>query len=199
MQSSHWVGDLGFGLSGMRVYRIFLWLFRIKLNYLSLALRLRCFFLQLRLACSQCGVQPVMAPQSLPGIHWQSNRKQLPSHYTIDIDGKELHMFLLKKEEAADPITYKWIKDSFGLEVAAVGVAAGDGAASYPVPLHVFEIPMYHKGRVREEGIQKFWQGCKAASSQGKAVIVHCNQSFHRGPICTRGCPKAGEHSSCNQ
>ena len=123
----------------------------------------------------------------------------MPSHYTIDIDGKELHMFLLKKEEAADPMTYKWIKDEYGLEVAAVGVAAGDGAARYPVTLEVVDIRMYYRGRVRQEGIDKFWQKCKAACSQGKAVLVHSSQSFHRGPICTRGCLKAGEHSSCNQ
>ena len=132
-------------------------------------------------------------------MHWSADRKQMPSHYTIDIEGKQLHMFLCKKDEAADPLMYKWIKDEFGVEVAAVGVAAGSGAASYPVALEVVDVPIYHKGRVRQDGIHKFWQKCKAACSQRKAVLVHCNQSFHRGPVCTRGCPKAGEHSSCNQ
>ena len=58
MQSSHWVGDLGFGLSGMRVYRIFPWLFRLKLNCLSLTIRC-CFFCFFVVFAIKRGLQPV--------------------------------------------------------------------------------------------------------------------------------------------
>jgi hypothetical protein len=107
----------------------------------------------------------------------------MPSRYTISIDGEHLTCYLVKKREAASQELYSWIKRETGKDVYAVGVAAGQGAAAYPVGLRVIEVPMYHKGPFRTDGVAELWDACKEACSQKKAIVIHCNQSFHRGPL----------------
>ena len=65
--------------------------------------------------------------------HWTAERRQMPSEYTISIDGKDLTCFLVKKKEAEIMATYAWIKQETGKDVYAVGVAAEHGEAKYPV------------------------------------------------------------------
>ena len=115
---------------------------------------------------------------------WTRDERQLPSIYQFDIDGLPLTAILAKKSEAAAPETYEWITTKTGLSVHAIGVAAGHGEPDYPCKDAVFvAAPVYHKGGKRREGIEAFWAECKRASQLGRAVIVHCNQSFHRGPM----------------
>ena len=115
--------------------------------------------------------------------HWEPDRRQLPSRYTISIDGEDLTCYLVKKSEAASQEFYSWIKRETGKDVYAVGVAAGHGEAAYPVELRAISVPMYYRGPLRTNGVAELWDACKTACSQNKAIIIHCNQSFHRGPL----------------
>ena len=70
------------------------------------------------------------------------------------------------------------------VEVWDVAVCAGHGRADYSIEnIQVHALPMYHRGRVREDGLEIFWRSCKLAALAGAAVMIHCNQSFHRGPL----------------
>ena len=111
-------------------------------------------------------------------LHWKC-----PSQYTISIDGKDLTCYLVKKSEAATQDLYSWIKRETGKNVYAVGVAAGHCETRYPEHVKVINVPMYHKGNMRREGVEALWDACIVACSQNKAILVHCNQSFHRGPL----------------
>jgi hypothetical protein len=44
---------------------------------------------------------------------------------------------------------------------------------------------MYHKGVVRHLGVKKTWAAVESAAQNKTAVVTHCNQSFHRGPVLT--------------
>ena len=46
--------------------------------------------------------------------------------------------------------------------------------------MQVIIAPMYHKGDMRRDGVAELWKACR--NKRGDAVMVHCNQSFHRGP-----------------
>ena len=123
-------------------------------------------------------------PTKHGNLWWRADRRQLPTPYVLEIDGRELTVLLVKKEEAADEQLYEWIRKTFNKDVYAVGVAAGSGACNYyPRPVHVVEAPMYYKGHIRKRGIERLWQMCKCAARLNMAVLVHCNQSFHRGPL----------------
>ena len=49
---------------------------------------------------------------------------------------------------------------------------------------------------MRCDGFNDFWDVCKAASRQGRAVVIHCNQSFHRGPLALAAIMKRAGYSS---
>ena len=82
------------------------------------------------------------------------------------------------------------------MEVFHIAAVAGKSDASYPVDVTVHKIPMYHKGQMRCDGFNDFWDVCKAASRQGRAVVIHCNQSFHRGPLALAAVMKRAGYSS---
>ena len=72
---------------------------------------------------------------------WRSNKLQMPSQYIISIDGEDLTCFLVKKSEAESTDLYAWIKRETKMDVHAVGVAAGHGAAKYAVKVEVISAP----------------------------------------------------------
>ena len=114
---------------------------------------------------------------------WRSDNRQMPSQYIISIDGEDLTCFLVKKSEAESTDLYAWIKRETKMDVHAVSVAAGHGAAKYAVKVEVISAPMYHKGSLRADGVAALWAECKEACRQKKVFIVRCNQSFHRRPV----------------
>ena len=114
------------------------------------------------------------------GFYWSADRRAMPSQYYIPIGGVELACFVAKKSEVGSADLYAWINRETGLDVAAVGVAAGprgkQARPTYPANVKEINGPMYHKGGLRRDGVESLWAECKAACSQKKAIIVHWNQ-----------------------
>ena len=52
-----------------------------------------------------------------------------------------------------------------------------------PTDARVHACPMYHQGNLRSNGIKAFWSACQDTARQGQAVLIHCNNTFHRGPL----------------
>ena len=121
-------------------------------------------------------------------LAWMKNRNEFLSEYIIHIDGRPLTCFLCKMEEAQSTATYDHIRSKFGKEVHAVGVAKGDKLegecheAKYPDYVKVIRAPIYYQGSFRAESLEKLWHECKTACRSDKAILIHCNHSFHRGP-----------------
>ena len=120
---------------------------------------------------------------------WKKNRYERPSEYSLDIDGEPLTVFLCRREE----VQYQGSADDFwanyNKEIHVVGVASGGHddherrRAEYPATVHVIEVPVYHRGRLRTDGLEALWRASKQACQEGKALVIHCNNSFHRGPL----------------
>ena len=122
-------------------------------------------------------------------LAWKRNTHDLPSEYSIDINGRPLTCVLCRMEEAQSTVVYDYIRTYFAKEVHAVGVAKGDKqegqcqTSKYPDNVNVIKAPVYYQGRFRADGVETLWTQCKSASLRDKAIVIHCNHSFHRGPI----------------
>ena len=122
-------------------------------------------------------------------LAWRKNRHDPPSAYIIHIKGIPLTIFLCRIEEAQSTAMYDDIRRKFGKEVHAVGVAKGDKhegecqEAKYPDYVKVIRAPIYYQGSFRADCVEKLWTECETACCSNKAIVIHCNQSFHRGPI----------------
>ena len=92
-------------------------------------------------------------------------------------------MVLVTKEQAGTTELYDWIASETGKRVSAVGCAAGRGVTRYPNDITLVSCPMYHQGSLRSESFAEFYDACCKAAGDGTAVVVHCNQSFHRGVL----------------
>jgi hypothetical protein len=118
---------------------------------------------------------------------WRSRKDmQAANFFTIDIpDIGPLCVVLCTKDEAETiSLCHRIAMETGGKEVWDVAVCAGYGRADYSIEnVEVHDVPMYHRGRVREDGLEMFWRSCKLAALAGAAVMIHCNQSFHRGPL----------------
>jgi len=117
-------------------------------------------------------------------LAWRANKSQSATIFDIDTPVGPLTVVLCTKDEAETLALYRRIERETGKDVLHIAVAAGQGRANYPVGLQVHELPMYHKGRLRDEALENFWSACKETALAGQAVVIHCNQSFHRGPLC---------------
>ena len=114
---------------------------------------------------------------------WRPNKFEAANFFDIDTPVGLLTVVLCTKDEAETPELYRRIARETNKAVFHIAVAAGQGRASYPVEARVHELPMYHKGRVRDEALKNFWNACKETAWAGQAVMIHGNQSFHRGPL----------------
>ena len=112
-------------------------------------------------------------------LAWRANKNQAATIYVIDTPVGPLTVVLCAKDEAETFSLYRRIEWETGKQVLHVAVAAGQGRTDYPVHVQVHEVPMYHKGRVRDDGLDNFWRACKETALAGEAVMIHCNQSFH--------------------
>ena len=121
-------------------------------------------------------------------LAWRKNRHDPPSQYIIYINGRPLTIFLCRMEEAQSTATYDDIRRKFGKEVHAVGVAKGDKHegecqdAKYPDYVKVIRAPIYYQGSFRADCVEKLCTECETACCSNKAIVIHCNHSFHRGP-----------------
>ena len=116
-------------------------------------------------------------------LAWRAE-SQPATIFDIDTRVGKLTVVLCTKDQAETLSVYRLIDREKGKDIWHVAVAAGAGVASYPQPIQVHQLPMYHKGRVRDEALENFWNACKDTARAGQAVMIHCNQSFHRGPLC---------------
>ena len=111
-------------------------------------------------------------------LAWRAE-SQPATIFDIDTPVGPLTVVLCTKDQAETLSLYRLIDREKGKDIWHVAVAAGAGVASYPQPIQVHELPMYHKGRVRDEALETFWSACKDTALAGQAVMIHCNQSFH--------------------
>ena len=121
-------------------------------------------------------------------LEWEKDTKEFLSAYHIEIDGAKLKCFLCRMTEAQDIATYAYIKQEFGKEVHAVGVAKGEKQegecheSKYPSFVKVIQAPIYFQGSLRTKRLDQLWAECKIACRENRAILIHCTNSFHRGP-----------------
>ena len=85
-----------------------------------------------------------------------------------------------------------------GQSIRHIACAAGDSehgrnrggtndASLYPHALALrrfHSVPVNYENPMRNHNMYNFWVACKQiVSEEGGAVLVHCNNSFHRGPL----------------
>jgi len=111
--------------------------------------------------------------------------RQAATFFKIETPVGLLSVVLCTKDEAETISLYRRIDtETGGKDVWHVAVCAGLGRADYGIKnIQVHSLPMYHRGSVREDGLESFWRSCKLAALAGEAVMIHCNQSFHRSSL----------------
>ena len=116
---------------------------------------------------------------------WRSRRdRQAATFFNIETPVGFLSVVLCTKDEAETYSLYRRIDTETRKDLCHVAVCAGFGDADYGIKnIEVHSLPMYHRGRARQDGLESFWRICKLAALAGEAVMIHCNQSFHRGPL----------------
>ena len=119
----------------------------------------------------------------MPDATWKPPHKQAPTVLNFALKTGHLAMVLVTKEQAGTTELYDWIANETGKRVSAVGCAAGHGVTRYPKDITLVNCPMYHQGSLRSESFARFYDACCKAAESGTAVVVHCNQSFHRGVL----------------
>ena len=124
---------------------------------------------------------------------WSPPSNQPPTEFRLELRNGTCSVWLTTKWQASDPEFHAHVQRSTNKNISCVGVASGeDGAGQYPAGVRVIHAPMYHRGRLRTQGVQELYEACELAAVCGEAVVVHCNQSFHRGPILLAGVAKLG-------
>ena len=119
----------------------------------------------------------------MPDATWKPPHNQAPTVLNFTLQTGHLAMVLVTKEQAGTTELYDWIAKETGKRVSAVGCAAGHGVTHYPKDITLVNCPMYHQGSLRSESFARFYDACCKAAESGTAVVVHCNQSFHRGVL----------------
>ena len=110
-------------------------------------------------------------------------------------------------QQVEDEAFCRKVEQDMGKRISAIGCAAGDTTkrAHYPRDIQdlVIYCPVYYGSRVvegpRKKGLQAFQTACSQAVDDGTAVLIHCNRSFHRGPILAAACMISGGHYTKNE
>ena len=113
---------------------------------------------------------------------------QGPSYYEVDVGGRKVSVVLLTKDEAGSLSCWEEIEYSLGKTILGVACAAGCGRAPYPRNLTndcILDVPIHYEGNedFRRSGFAKLITLLFQACVQNKVILIHCNQSFHRGPL----------------
>ena len=116
-------------------------------------------------------------------MDWHTNRSQPATILEIETTEGDLTIVLATQDEAETMSLYRKIERETGKKVLHILAAAGGSQANYPIEARVHECPMYHKGRLRTNAVDGFWNACKETARQKHAVLVHCINTFHRGPL----------------
>lgn len=119
-----------------------------------------------------------------PGLgSWSSTRTETATTFNIDLPEGQLTVVLATKTEVQTMQFYRMIEQATGKKFLHIAQAAGHTDTRYPIEAIVHPCPMYHKGKLRATRVEDFYVACKETARQGQAVLIHCNQSFHRGPL----------------
>ena len=116
-------------------------------------------------------------------MSWCTDTSQPATILDIRTSQGDLTVVLARRDEAETMSLYRRIQVEAGKQVLHIAAAAGRADVSYPIDAVVHACPMYHQGQLRSRGLEGFWRACQETARQGQAVLIHCNQSFHRGPL----------------
>ena len=117
-------------------------------------------------------------------MSWVTDTEQKHSYFEIAVPDACFAAILAREDEVLNEQFYKDIFHCFGKKVLHVACAAGGKKMrKYPTWLTVHQCPVYYENDMRKTNVKKFWDVCKAAATAGDAVVIHCNNSFHRAPI----------------
>ena len=113
---------------------------------------------------------------------------------------------MVTKEQATDPRWHKYIEGKAHRNISTVACAAGGSPLWYPENIRkerVIMCPVYHQGtepnHPREAGLFRLKAACSQAVDNNTAVLIHCNRSFHRGPILAAACMVSGGKYTANE
>ena len=111
---------------------------------------------------------------------------------------QELVVILATRRQARDdPEFYTRVHARTGKSIWHIACAAGDSehgrnrggrndASLYPNALALrrfHSVPVNYENPMRNHNMYNFWVACKqTVSEEGGAVLVHCNNSYHRAP-----------------
>ena len=117
-------------------------------------------------------------------MDWKTNKNQSATIFDIVTPEGKLTVVLARKDEAETMALYRRIESETGKTVLHIAVAAGNcSQVTYPCDATVHSCPIYHKGKVRDQAFDGLWKACKQTARERQAVLFHCNNSFHRGPV----------------
>ena len=113
---------------------------------------------------------------------------QNPSYYDVDVHRSKISIVLLTKYEAASQECWDQIEQNLKKRILGVACAAGYGRPRYPRNLPddcILEVPIQYEGKetIRSQGFARLIRLVFQASVENKVILIHCNQSFHRGPL----------------
>ena len=103
-------------------------------------------------------------------------------------------------EQVRDDAFCEKLENEMGKKISAIGCAGRDlrRQTHYPRDIQVIDCPVYHNGDFvegpRDKGLRALQTACSQAVEGGTAVLIHCNRSFHRGPILAVACMISGGH-----
>ena len=126
------------------------------------------------------GLQPVLPSMS----DRRARCNQAPTEVILPFPRGSLSVFLTTKAQAEDLLFYAHVQRSTGKTVRAAGNAAAPiPHVNYPQAVEHFQCPIYYNGDTRSHGICAFYEFCLTLAPDYAAVIIHCAQGFHRGPL----------------
>ena len=104
--------------------------------------------------------------------------------------GRPLTVVLATLEQAESQNVYDRVWQERSQEVWHIARASSTkvkATAAYPVSAQVHNIPVYYQGKLRTTALLDFVTACKDTAMAGHAVLIHCNNTFHRGILLTIG------------
>ena len=114
-------------------------------------------------------------------LDWRSPNNPGPAIFDIRFQEWDLTVVLATRAQVSNSLLYEFVEEHYKKLIAHVACACD--STEYPKSVRVYACPIYHKGEKRDSGIRGFWHSCKDAAKSGEAVLIHCNSSFHRGPL----------------
>jgi protein-tyrosine phosphatase len=116
-------------------------------------------------------------------MSWETIKSQTASLVPVATDRGELSIILCRREEARSEVFYHQMENNLGKRIIHVACAGNRIKDEYPRDKCCLWFPMYYNEKKREETLSSLWRICLSCAEQNQAVVIHCNNSFHRGPM----------------